>query len=275
MKGLTLKAAQTIERIVKSKFDSISMALLGLIPKKTKEKKIVFAATDGESLISLFLKALDSKDPNSLEEKTLKIMLSIAGGYIDSLRDKTAAKIVSEVNSYVQNQNSKTIPTKPEDISKIINKEVDKAKNHLQLIAGAESNKAINTGTALKIDKFSKEKGEDDPTVFFIVTQDDVTGFYEYVLHLLPDRKTPRLWKLSEVSAGYYKPGDQYPCLAGLHPNCRCKLTYLAKGYGFDASGRVKFISPDHDEFEVQRKEHGLPPVPEKAKKKQGQWVLP
>ena len=91
------------------------------------------------------------------------------------------------------------------------------------------------------------------------MTVDDVTGPEEFVLHLLKDRKTPRLWKLSEVGSDYHKKGDSEPKFAGLHPNCRCKLTYLAKGFGFDAAGEVKYIAPDHDEFKVQRKEYGKP----------------
>ena len=104
-----------------------------------------------------------------------------------------------------------------------------------------------------------EEKKEKDPTVFFIVTIDDVTGPEEFVLHLLPDGKTPRVWKLSEIGSAYHKVGDSNPKFPGLHPNCRCKLTYLAAGWGFDDAGYIKFIGLDHDEFKAQREEYGLP----------------
>ena len=95
--------------------------------------------------------------------------------------------------------------------------------------------------------------------VFFSVIIDDVTGKEEFKLHLLPDRKTPRVWFLSEIGAEYHKKGDSNPKLAGLHPNCRCKLTYLAPGWGFTKDGKVTYIGPDHDEISKQREEYGKP----------------
>lgn len=258
MQGLSEKAAQSVERLIKAKFDNISLDFLGLIPKTTKEKSIVFT-TSRQNVISLFLQALGSRDPNRLEETTLKKLMSVASNYIDALRDRTTARIVNDLDAYMRNQQLKGQSSSLSDISGIIDKEMKKAKNHFKLIANSESNKAVNMGTALQISKIAEKKKEEDPTVFFIVTVDDVTGPEEFVLHLLPDRKTPRVWKLSEIGSEYHKVGDANPKFPGLHPNCRCKLTYLAKGFGFDASGRVKYIGPEHDEFASQREKYGLP----------------
>lgn len=259
MKGLSLKAFDAIEAMIKNRFDAISMKFLGLIPKKIKEKVITFSTTNEPNMISLFLQALGSKEPNVIEEQTLKTMLRVSNGYLDALRDRTAAKIMHEIESQVTNASLKNQAASIKKLDSIINKEMGRAGTHLKLIVNAESNKAANTGTALQISKLSSEKGEDDPTVFFIVTIDDVTGPEEFVLHLLSDNKTPRLWKLSEIGSEYHKVGDPNPKLPGLHPNCRCKLTYLAKGWGFNEAGKVKFISLEHDEFKKQREKHGLP----------------
>jgi hypothetical protein len=137
----------------------------------------------------------------------------------------------------------------------LIDKEMTSAKKHLQLIANSESNKSINYGMAMKIGRLAKRKKEDDPTVFFMVTIDDVTGDEEFKLHLLPDRKTPRVWKLSEIGSEYHKKGDPNPKFAGLHPNCRCKLAYLPKGWGFNDDGKIRFKGLDYDEYAVQRGE--------------------
>ena len=258
MKGLSLKIAQTIERLIKNKFDNLSLDLLGFKPKLNKEKRITFSSSKN-SILSLFLGALDSKSPTKSEEQILKLMLSVANGYVNALRDKTISKVLNDVNGYYigRNINQKNIETS--DIVNIIEDNMDKAKNHFKMIANSESNKAINTGSALQITKMSEQKGEEDPTVFFIVTVDDKTGPEEFVLHLLPDKVTPRLWKLSEVENSYHKIGDSRPKVQGLHPHCRCKITYLAKGWGFDNSGHIKYISPDHDELKEQRKHYGLP----------------
>ena len=259
MKGLSLKAFDAIEEMIKNRFDSISMQFLGLIPQKIKGKMISFSTVKEPNMIGLFLQALGSTRPNQIEEQTLKTMLRVSSGYLDALRDRTSAKIMHEIESQVLNASFKHGKASTKKINGIINKELGRAGSHLKLIVNSESNKAANTGTALQISKLSSEKGEDDPTVFFIVTIDDVTGPDEFRLHLLPDRKTPRLWKLSEIGAEYHKLGDPNPKLPGLHPNCRCKLTYLSKGFGFDAAGLVKFVALDHDEFKLQREKYGKP----------------
>lgn len=257
MEGLTDKAAKAIEKLIKAKFNAISLKILGFIPQIGKEKNVVFT-TSRSNLISLFLQALGSRDPNKLEEETLKVLLRIASGYIDGLRDRTSSRIINDVDTYVRSASMKQNSVSMSKINEIVNGEMDKAQKHLKLIANAESNKALNTGTALQISKMAEEKGEEDPTVFFVVTIDDVTGPEEFVLHLLPDRKTPRVWKLSEIESGYHKVGDKEPKFAGLHPNCRCKLTYLAPGWGFK-DGKVAFIGLEHDEYESQRGQYGLP----------------
>ncbi len=259
MKGLPLKAFDAIEAMIKNRFDTISMKFLGMIPVKPKNKMITFSTTNEPNMISLFLQALGTKHPNSIEEQTLKTMLRVSNGYLDALRDRTAAKIMHEIESQITNASLKNEVASTKKIDKIINKEMGRAGSHLKLIVNSESNKAANTGTALQISKLAQQKGEEDPTVFFIVVKDDVTGPEEWILHLLPDRKTPRVWKLSELGAEYHKVGDPNPKLPGLHPNCRCKLTYMAKGWGFDSDGKVKFINLEHDEFKRQRAEFGRP----------------
>ncbi len=256
MKGLSVKATEAIEKLIHNKFDTLSLQFLGLIPKATKEKRIVFS-TSRQNIISLFLQALGDRDPNNLEEQTLKKIMQIAAGYIDGLKERTASKIVADIDSYVTNQNMKKQPIAPGKIGEIIDKDMKQAKNHFKLIANSESNKAVNVGTALQISKMAEQKKEEDPTIFFIVTLDDVTGSEEFRLHLLPDRKTPRVWRLSDVGSEYHKKGDSNPKFPGLHPNCRCKLTYLAAGWGFSESGHVKYIGPDHDEYASQIEKYG------------------
>jgi len=40
--------------------------------------------------------------------------------------------------------------------------------------------------------------------------------------------------------------------------NCRCVLTYLASGYGFDEKGRVTYIGRNHDEYLAQKKKYKI-----------------
>ena len=258
MKGLSLKAFSAIERIIKDRFDRISMQFLGILPQKDKTKTITFNTTQ-DSLLSLFLKALGSEKPNKVEEQTLKTLTRVASGYLDALRDRSAARIMHDIDSHVTTQSLRKEPVSIKTIDQVINKEMDKAGKNLKMIVSAETNKAANTGLALQIAQKAEDVKDEDPTVFFHVTVDDVTGPEEFVLHLLLDRKTPRLWKLSEIGAEYHKVGDPNPKLPGLHPNCRCRLAYLPKDYGFDDRGHIKFIALGHDEFIHQREKHPKP----------------
>ena len=231
MKGITLKAVEAIEKYIANKFDTISLSFLGIIPKITKERRITFS-TAKSSLTSLFLQALGTRKPNKPEENSLKVILRIANNYMEALKERTQARTIHNVDAYLKENKEPNA----KEIKKIISTEMDKAKHHLKLIANTESNKCINTGTALQISKVAESHNIDDPTVFFIVTVDDVTGSEEFILHLLPDRKTPRVWKLSEIGHEYHKKGDPTPKLSGLHPNCfvgNCGIKVLTEKDGY------------------------------------------
>lgn len=216
MKGLNLKAVKALESLINSKFDKISLDFLGLIPKVSREKKIIFT-TNRNSLTSLFLQALGTRDLNKTEESSLKVLLRIANGYVEALKERTTANILHRIDGYLKD--NKYNP-KSNKIYKIYEEEMDKSKKHFKMIASTESNKAKNVGTALQITRVAESEGIDDPTVFFIVTKDEVTCDECKKLHLLDDNITPRVWKLSELGHEYHKKGDWNSKVQGLHPNC-------------------------------------------------------
>lgn len=267
MKHLSFLALGKIGDLIEEHFNSIAIKFLGMIPKASKNKRLMFSI-EPNSITSLFIEALGTQKPTLAEEDTLKSLLIIADSYVDALKDRTKAQVMNDISAYVSDMGNQNKPINMTKIGNIFEEKMDKAKTHFEMIAGVESNKASNTGTALQIVKVAENSGDSDPTAFFIVTVDDRTGPYEFVMHLLPDGVTPRLWKLSEITSSYFKPGDQYPSLCGLHPNCRCKITYLPPGYGFDDKGKIKFIALGHDEFKAQRAKHGLPKVPSKISRK-------
>jgi len=96
-----------------------------------------------------------------------------------------------------------------------------------------------NVGILEGIVKTNAVAGVEDPTVFFVVVRDGVLCGECKRLHMLEDGVTPRVWKLSEVGHGYHKKGEQFPKVGGLHPHCRCVLSTLLPGYGFNEGGFV------------------------------------
>lgn len=270
MKGLSDKAASAISKMIDGNFNSISLDFLGIVPKIKHNTNITFS-TKKNSLTELFLHSLGTSKANKDEENTLKVILRIANDYVGALKDRTKAKTINNLDGYIKDRNAKKQPIKEEKLKEIVGKEMKQAKNHFKMIANSESNKASNTGTALQISKIAEGKGEDDPTVFFVVVIDERNDPETYRLHLLPDRRTPRLYKLSELGSEYHKKGDEWPKIQGTNPNCRCKISYLPLDFGFDEKGSPKFIGIDHDDFKAQRAKYGLPKKLESKKMKKSE----
>lgn len=258
MKGFSLKVIQNIEKMIASQFDEFTVKFLGILPKITRSKKIVFTSSKN-SLTSLFLQALGNRSPSEKEEEVLKILIKISNSYIDALKFKTQANISQKIMAYSQKQvlNNKNISFKK--INSIVKEEMSKTGVNLSLIANAETNKCINTGTALQIEKIAESNDVKRPVVFFVAVIDERNDPETYRLHLLPDRKTPRCWYLDELGTEYHRKGDKYPKVQGTNPNCRCKLTYLAPGMGFNQDGKIAWKGFGWNEIESQREKFGLP----------------
>ena len=140
-----------------------------------------------------------------------------------------------------------------QDVDKVLQEEMSKAKAHLQAIVESESTKFRNLGTLMDITRVASSLNDEDPTVFFIIVKDGNTCKECVRLHTT-DGMTPKLWKFSELKQGYHKRGEDNPSAFGLHPHCRCTLTYLSKGFGFDKEGKIQYKSDGFDAFISQRK---------------------
>lgn len=122
-------------------------------------------------------------------------------------------------------------------VDRIVDTEVTAARNY----AGDEAIVAMNTAA-----------GVEDPVIFWVISHDNAVCSECVKIHTI-DGKVPRLWYLSEASAAYHVRGEDRPSLQNLHPHCRCLRTTLLPGWGFDASGNVKFVAIGHKEIEKQR----------------------
>jgi hypothetical protein len=107
---------------------------------------------------------------------------------------------------------------------------------HVEAIVDTEASNARNVSLMDGIVRINAARGIDDPVVYFVVVRDNVTCDECIKLHLLKDKRTPRVWKLSEVGQGYHKRGDDHPKIGGLHPHCRCTMVTLLPGFGFKAA---------------------------------------
>lgn len=233
-------------------FDKIALQFIGDIPKLKYKKLLLISSKPNYGLPHLFIQAMKNKTPNPIEQDVLKGMLDSSHGYIEGLKNRTKTNVAERIDEIVKTAKLRNTKVDNRQIEDAIGDELEKAKSHLRTIIEAESTKLRNVGTMMDISRVAASIGDRDPLVFFVVVRDGATCKECLRLHLKPDG-TPKVWKFSELKQGYYKRGEETPSAFGLHPHCRCTLTYLSKGFGFKG-GRVAYISENHDEFHKQRK---------------------
>lgn len=251
MIGLSSSGKEEIAQVVEEMFDNIALHFIGEIPSLKGKKILTISSQRNIGLPHLFVQAMANKNPNAIEQDALRSLLISAHGYIESLKSRTKSNVAERIDSIVKEAKSKKKPVNKSDIEDALQEELNKAKSNLRAIVESESTKFRNVGSMMDISRVAASQGDEDPMVFFVVVKDGKTCSECKRLHLKTDG-TPRVWKFSELKQGYHKRGEESPSAFGLHPHCRCTLTYLAKGFGFK-NGRVTYISSGHDEFDKQR----------------------
>lgn len=252
MFGVSSSGKDAIGKVVEDVFDRIALQFLGDIPKLKNKKLLVISGKKNLGLANLFVQSMSNKTPNEIEQDALKSLLDSAHGYIESLKNKTRSNITESIDGLVKEAKAKGTELDEDAVQAVISEEMRKAKSHLKAIAESESTKLRNVGSMMDISRVASGIGDDDPTVFFIVVRDGKLCNECKRLHIGPNG-APRVWKFSELKQGYHKRGEDNPSAFGLHPHCRCTLTYLSKGFGFDKNGKVTYKGQNHNEFDSQR----------------------
>lgn len=253
MIGLSSGNKEALSKIVEDIFDNIAMQLIGSIPSLKDKKRLIISSHPNLGLAHLFVQAMKNKTPNAIEQDVLKSLLASSYGYIESLKHKTMSNVTERLDGLAKEANLQSRKLDREEVQAIVSDELRKAKTHMAVIAEQESTKLRNIGTMMDITRVSSSIGDSDPTVFFVIVRDNVTCKECIRLHTI-DGVKPRLWKLSELKQSYHKRGEDAPSAFGLHPHCRCTLTYLSRGFGFDKAGKLRYIKEGFDSFSDQRK---------------------
>lgn len=254
MFGISSSSKEQIAAVVENMFDTIALQFIGDIPKLKGKKTLVISSKRNYGLGHLFVQAMQNKAPNPVEADVLKSLLESAYGYVESLKNRTKSNVTERIDGIVREATLQNRAPNAQAIRDVLQEELAKARSHMKAIAESEATKLRNLGTMMDISRVAANLGDNDPTVFFVVVKDKSTCKECVKLHLMPDQITPRLWKFSELKQGYHKRGEENPSAFGLHPHCRCTLTYLSQGFGFDKQGKVSYISEDYSAFNRQRK---------------------
>jgi hypothetical protein len=233
-------------------FDRIKIRLFG---RSVGNKQIIFNV--GSYIPELTLPGLyvnSCVEGGALPDvRILENVMEVAEGYVDVQRQSARTQVANAVHSFLLDAHNKKIAT---DVDTVLGGELGiiwkKVENNLTKIVATETHKAQSMGTLESISAVNAASGIEDPVVYFVGPMDNETCEECIRLFFMPDRVTPRVWKLSEVGSGYHKKGDSSPKISGLHPFCRHKIATLMPGYGFK-NGKIAYIGRDYNEFENQR----------------------
>lgn len=252
MSGISPEILNQIRELLDDYFDDITLALLGLSYDEASGD-LIFGNSE-VSLASLYMKALNST-PNEQEEDVLKGILSVTNDYTEALKAKTIADVTSDLNNYANGQSLKKEPIEKEVVEILVEKQMETAENKFKVIASAQSNVTKNMGLISAFTRMSEENGQEETYVFWRpVPPDDRTSQATFDVHLMPDRITPKVWKTSEINMGFFKKGDMRPSIFNTSPNCRCAMSLISLGFGFDAAGKTVYKGKGWNEYENQRK---------------------
>lgn len=251
------KAARAaIEAAVDALFERVKGRLLGPSPGKKMSlggKSLKFSFTPDLTLGALFAAGSKEEGVHNPDFDLMAGLLGIASSYLDAQKEKTKAQVVQSVQSFIQDA---TKSGEKVDVQTVLGGQLTdvwgKVTADVKKIVETETTVVRNMGVDDAIQRLSAMQGIDDPTVYFVVVRDGHRCEECTRLHLMPDRVTPRVWKRSEVGSGYHKKGQDNPKVGGLHPHCRCVMSVLMPGFGFDSAGMVVWKGRDHDQYETQ-----------------------
>ncbi|HEY5236491.1 MAG TPA: hypothetical protein VIJ14_09960, partial [Rhabdochlamydiaceae bacterium] len=178
MYGISSSGKDAIALAVEKMFDQLAYNLLGNIPK-LREKSPFFGSNSPFSLAHIFVQALNNKELNHFQRDILRSLLNSSYGYIEGLKNKTSSNVVEAIDALVKESKLKSSFVSTSQVVEIMAQEMDKARNHMKLIAEAETTKTRNLGHLSEIISDTKNEGIEDPTCFFIIVRDNKTCMEE------------------------------------------------------------------------------------------------
>lgn len=248
-----LNAAQraAIDGEVDELFDELLTRLLG---GAFTGRRLFIGYVHDLTLPGIFEAAV-SEEGGRLDTEMVSGIAAVAQDFIDKYRAEAKAATKRRAQQLLHDVDQGRL--KPEDFKTALQGELSelwgKVKTNVHAVVATETQHAQTMGVKDGIDQVNEGLGVEDPIVCFITAKDTNVCKECQRVHVLPDGKTPRVFKSSEVSTEYHVRGELMASWHLLHPHCRCALTTVLPGFGFDARGLVTWIHADHREWDYQR----------------------
>ena len=200
------------------------------------------------------------------EQYAVQHIRQSAGDYLKKLRDTALASVVGTVRAWNYDERNRlltdivrpTIEGGLEDTKVTVNtlasrlreKTGDLHRDWLRT-AKTELSNALNLGAADSIIARNREKGTDEIQVYKIAHLDAALCPYCRKFYVETDGITPKVYTMTELMANGSNFGrkapDWKPTIGATHPNERCELVELPKGFGFEpGSNRSTFMGEDY-----------------------------
>lgn len=225
---------------------------LGLVKAPTGDKAIQISVNAQHTLPG-FLETAAKEYSVKLRPALVNETKKAATAYLDAQAKAAKAAVGRIVHHLVEAHQEKGPQAVKDEVGKALARVFERVTGAVEKITATEFIAARNLVGSEAITVMNASAGIDDPMVFWVTSKDSKVCSECTSLFLLPDGVTPRVWRMSEVSRTYHVRGEDRPSTLGTHPFCRCDMTTILPGYGFDSGGYVKYIGPGHNEYERQR----------------------
>jgi hypothetical protein len=176
----------------------------------------------------------------AVDEEQLGQLFGVTQNYLDSAKLTTMNQVLAAV---AQAETIANLQSALKDVFK-------KATSKVEQITVTEARNASSFAEREGISQVASSLGIDDPNVCKLTRRDN--KLCKTCAYLWNDPKNPlvpRIYKLSELREGYCDHKDPLPVIGPTHPRCRCVMIMVAPNYGFDESGKLKFVAFGHDEY--------------------------
>lgn len=217
-------------------------------------KSLFIGFTHGITIPGLYEAAVN-EEGGYVEPEIIRGISSVTEDLINKYRADAKAITKRKIQGLLYDIDAGRL--KPENFGIAVGGELvdiySKIKQKINVVVASEMMHATTIGAKEGIDQINENLGIDDPVLCWIHPIDKNTCEGCYRIYYLSDRRTPRVWKESEVSAEYFKKGNTVPSWHLTHPNCRGALSTVLPGFGFDALGRVTYIADKYSEWDYQR----------------------
>jgi 8-oxo-dGTP pyrophosphatase MutT (NUDIX family) len=248
---LGVGATRKIKNAIDDLYDKVKTRLLG--PNATGKR--IYVTFDRNFSIPGIFESGSYEESVKPDLDILESLIRVTKDYLDASKERTKAKVIHEINGLIAEARHSGGMDRDE-FRGVVNTKLTEvwadATNSVHTIIDTEVNHAKNVSVLDGIVGANLHSGVEDPVVYFVVVRDEDLCDECKRLHLLSDGKTPRVWKLSELSHGYHKKGEDSPSIGGLHPHCRCTLVTLMPGYGFTEGGFVSYKKAGYLEYDKQ-----------------------